>query len=253
MKRHAERLVVMAMFAALAGCATSSTPETWGAPCSATTPCPGGLACITAATFPGGYCALECPSGSCAAGAVCDSSSSPPLCLRACSTAAECRSGYQCWQGACRPGCDVAPSSCGEGAVCEGAQCRAAECADDTACPAGERCEGRLCVEGARPPDAGPAGGPPGTPCTADAECADGLCLPATRGGVCSVPCARQDDCFAAVDFEAACAPATPRALAQLDKLRRVEPRDRCRATQRGGSRSCSRSRTHRCCNGRCC
>lgn len=183
-------------------------PAEYGAACSAEVPCTGDLLCVFASGFPGGYCSIDCTSAACGAGSICDRRTGPPLCLATCASDSECRDGYQCWRGACRPRCDTVPAICGDDATCDpDGHCFGSECTVDPECGAGRRCSAGTCVPDVRPGDGGGSEGPSGTPCSADAECASGFCLPPDRGGVCSAPCTRPVDCIEAVDFEATCAP----------------------------------------------
>jgi hypothetical protein len=202
------RLALASVAALAVSC--SSGPYEYGAICSETVPCTGGLLCVTA--FPGGYCTSRCGSGvACAPGGVCDPDLVDGLCLEACATAADCRDGYQCWNGGCRPEC-TADGDCGAGAVCASGQCMGTECTMDSECPSGA-CRGGLCVElpDAGMPDVPRADGgtiPDGAACGASSECVSGLCLPADRGGICTRSCADASACFDAVTFSAGCAPA---------------------------------------------
>jgi hypothetical protein len=190
----------------LQACGGSRERAEPGAPCDESTGCAGGLQCIVSGSFPGGYCSSVCADGACVEGAICASELMPPLCLRGCDDPSDCRDGYQCWRGACRPGCDVDPNVCGDGATCVGGVCEGPECASDPECGAGRRCEGGRCVTAPPPVDAGPDGAS-GSPCSSDVECISGVCLPADRGGICSDTCAQRTDCIENVDFDAACSP----------------------------------------------
>lgn len=81
-----------------------------------------------------------------------------------------------------------------------------AECTDPSMCPAGWDCVSGMCTE---VPDGGPMLLLLGEPCTMDAECNSGICLPPDRGGVCSRTCEDPLQCSAGVSFSAACAPVT--------------------------------------------
>lgn len=144
-----------------------------GAPCDATRPCGAGLMCET--TFPGGYCTADCTSTECSEGAICDGTFTPFLCLDACDATSDCRDGYQCWRGGCRPPCDSDESCAVDGATCDGGQCTG-------------------------------GGLPNGEACRADTECASGICL--SGRNVCSIPCTNVAGCL---DFNVAssCGPVT--------------------------------------------
>lgn len=188
----------------LSACGDSRTAGTYGGPCSLEAPCGGELQCVSAATFPDGYCSSRCSDAACGTGAICASAGGLDLCLAICASDSECRDGYQCWRGACRARCDVDPAICGVGVECDPAgHCAGGECTLDSECGAGRRCSAGACVDDGPPVDGGGVL-PSGTPCAFDSECASSICLPSDRGGMCSTPCASPVDCL---DFEAACAP----------------------------------------------
>ncbi|MDQ3037920.1 MAG: hypothetical protein M3Y87_36330, partial [Myxococcota bacterium] len=168
----------LAAVALLASCTESRTPGEHGAACSAEVPCAGGLLCVSASTFPGGYCSTDCGSTACGAGGICDREMSPALCLAVCESDSECRDGYQCWRGACRARCDVVPSVCGADVTCDAeGHCVGGECTVDSECGAGRRCEAGTCVVVVPPGDGG-GELTNGAPCSADTQCASALCLP---------------------------------------------------------------------------
>lgn len=204
----AVRFAFVSLLAGIAfACSSARSPADYGAACGAGTACGGDLLCVVSDAYPGGYCSRDCSASPCGAGAVCDDAMSPALCLRECETHADCRDGYQCWRGACRPGCDRVPSTCGGEASCgPDGRCVGPECVVDGDCGAGRRCDMGSCVVPPPPVDGGGTT-PAGEPCTGDATCASGVCLPADRGGVCSDVCSSPPDCIAVVDFDAACAP----------------------------------------------
>ena len=191
----------LALFAAACGETHTPTTPSWGAACGPDTPCEGST-CLDA--FPGGYCTLDCTSMECGEGAICDRSFSPDLCLDACASGSECRSGYQCFRGGCRPMCS-GDAECGDAARCESGMCVGVECTTDEMCGAGRRCDAGACVDIV---DGGPVLIANGSPCTADEQCSSGICLAADRGGVCSIECADPRGCNSLPgDFE--CGPAT--------------------------------------------
>lgn len=185
---------MMALFAA-AGCGESHAPDGGaggiGAACD-DAPCPSGLACVRAATFPGGYCSVTCESRECPAGAVCGETS-PPICLATCADASECRDGYDCWRGACRPACTRDADCGGDGTSCVDGRCEGAECSDAADCAPGQICRDFACV--APPPDGGLLL-PTGAACAGDVECESGVCLPPALGGTCSIACTDAEACF---------------------------------------------------------
>lgn len=78
-------------------------------------------------------------------------------------------------------------------------------CSDDAGCLAdGAVCRDGQCVL----PDDGGTFLADGASCSADAECASGICLPADRGGFCSRACVDATSCASAVSFSASCGPA---------------------------------------------
>ncbi|MGE0787100.1 MAG: hypothetical protein AB7S26_15610 [Sandaracinaceae bacterium] len=172
----------------------------FGAACSGDMSCPPGLACVTDPRFPDGYCTQTC-SGECPPGAICVDRTAPALCLAECSAAADCRSGYQCWRGACEPLCNV-DADCGLGGACRGDHfCAGAMCTTSAECGPGQVCRASQCVEGVG--DGGLLLGP-GSPCTAHGECQSGVCLPEALGGICTIRCTRGSEC-AGFGFEPSC------------------------------------------------
>ncbi len=165
----------------------------------------GGLLCAPDPPFPAGYCSQPCSSTPCGAGAVCDASTTPALCLRTCAARSDCRTDYMCWRGACRPDC-LHGTSCGADGTCGAdGQCVGPECTIDADCDDPTReCVGGRCV--LRGVDAGRLLAT-GDPCGADAECETGVCLPASRGGVCTAPCRDGRECISVVTFDSACGP----------------------------------------------
>ena len=160
----------------LVGCGESPAPDggagAIGAACEGSDGCAAGLACLSDARFPDGYCTVLCPDGACPAGASCEPAISPAVCLAGCAGSDECREGYQCWRGACRLACasdgDCAPGTCGADGQCVDA------------------------IEA----DGGMDRLPIFAPCTSDAACMSGICLPAALGGVCTIACTDSQRCF---------------------------------------------------------
>ncbi len=183
---------------ALADCGESHDTDAGaprlGDPCTAATGCEEGLSCLIDTSFPGGYCTLICTDRACPSGSSCDRASSTPLCLATCESRADCRDGYQCWRGSCRPAC-AADADCGTpGASCGAdGQCTGAECASDEDCGTSQRCAAGRCLS--VDPDAGMPG-PLGAPCASDAECESGLCATGALGGVCTHECAQATECL---------------------------------------------------------
>lgn len=189
--RSARAVSFAAALAALAaGCPAPAAPSAddageprVGARCDDARPCGAGTSCLH--EFPDGYCTALCADAACPAGSRCDLRISPAICVAACAAQADCRAGYQCFLGGCVPACTDA-SSCGVA----GASCVAGRC---------ELTDADGGVEG------GLAPGAPGEPCSSDAACASGICLPPERGAVCSVPCTDPLSCAAGVPFSAVC------------------------------------------------
>jgi hypothetical protein len=137
----------------LAGCAGGV-----GGGCHGDKECAPGLSCV--GDLPGGYCTKDCSTVDCDPGSICSQVASANLCLKACAAHADCRSGYQCFNGACTLGCTTA---------------------DD--CGLGYDCTGGRCVP--RP------GAPAGASCTMDGECSSQLC----QLGTCAVSCQKDGVC----------------------------------------------------------
>jgi hypothetical protein len=83
--------------------ATSNGPGVVGAPCAGPWDCGGGTfgACVTGASWPGGYCTILCGAsqGSCTVGSDCaplPGATSNLVCLDTCGNVNECRVGYEC-------------------------------------------------------------------------------------------------------------------------------------------------------------
>ncbi len=194
---HACALLFAAACGSSHGTDAGGPASSYGDPCGASMPCGSGLSCVENDLFPGGYCTTTCDVAGCGDGASCDTSISPALCLASCADASECRDGYQCWRGSCRPRCRAA-SECGaELVTCEpDGTCAGVECVSDGDCAPTQTCRMGACVERPPAPDGGAMGAPPGTPCTRDDECDGRVCLPAALGGVCSLECTQPEDCF---------------------------------------------------------
>ncbi|MEM9863106.1 MAG: zinc-dependent metalloprotease family protein [Myxococcota bacterium] len=147
----------------------------------------GRLACLEQPNFPGGYCTTVCEDECPETGGECVPEILGGICLRTCGSEADCRDGYQCWRGTCRPSCGGDPECGGSGARCEAGRCTGAECVGDADCAGTSTCSGGRCV--AAPVDAGFDGAPEaaieigpvdvGSPCDGcEGVCADGVCLP---------------------------------------------------------------------------
>lgn len=194
----------------LVGCSKSTTapptpdaaaPPPFGSACDDTTPCGGGLSCIIDPIFPGGYCTTPCDSTACPETSSCVEDFLTPLCLAACAGDMDCRSGYSCWRGTCRPPCSV-DSHCGDGdARCVSGSCTGPECSADGDCALGATCMGGSCVSA--PPDASVPDAPTGS-CSSDSECAGGVCLPPELGGECAETCVDRASCGG---FDKVCSP----------------------------------------------
>jgi len=200
------RIAFIVLLLAVASCSKSRTgepPPEPGAACGEGLPCAGGLACVSDMRFPGGYCSTVCDTAECPEGSRCVEGFGPRLCLAPCGTDSDCRPGYQCWAGSCRPLC-VADGDCGElDAVCDpDGRCSGTECAIDPDCGPGQRCAAGRCIVSPMI-DAGSGDLPDGSPCSAASQCASSICAPPSQGGVCVRPCAER----AACGFEEVCSP----------------------------------------------
>ena len=208
LRRVALRRVVLCGAVLATACGPGGAPDAGasiGEPCGEGTTCPTGLACIGDGRFAGGYCSAMCPDGTCPGDAACDDSYGPPLCLASCLVPSDCRDGYQCWRGSCRPLCADGIDCGGGTARCEAdGRCVGPECEMDSDCAPSLGCVGGRCV-----PIVDGGGLDPGQPCTDDGDCASGICLDASLGGFCSALCTSGDDCFG-FTVEAGCS-AVPR------------------------------------------
>jgi hypothetical protein len=196
-----------------------------GDACSADKDCTTG-ACLKD-PFPGGYCSHDCTGSPCPDGETCHLVGPYQVCLRACIDAAtDCRSGYQCHQGGCRPPC-VSAEECGQGFVCTDGTCTekpgsplGSDCVVDDDCSSSVCSFDKKCVQGcdrdgACPSDQtcyiNPVGDIRATPttrlvpicvarrgtaalggaCTKDADCDRGSC----NLGMCTEMCVTGGDC----------------------------------------------------------
>lgn len=203
----------------LAACSKSTTSPTPEDPPPFGGACDDGceeLACLDDARFPGGYCTAPCP---CEEGSTCVTDYGPELCFAACTTDMDCRDGYACWRGTCRPPC-TADGECGAMASCVAGVCDGVECAIDDECGPATRCVDNRCV-----PDLPDAGIDAPVDCSA-CDPATSVCLPAALGGGCASRCVDASGCAGStlcsrvrtdVDgdgttdmFEAACLPLNP-------------------------------------------
>ena len=193
----------LAFVPACGGDTHEATPD-YGAPCGTSRPCPSGLSCLPTSDSVG-YCTTTCDTLACPMGTACNSTFGASVCLRACANDAACHAGQQCWSGACQPACGDGNQCGGSGATCVAGRCHGPECTVTTDCPMGRVCSGGRCLTGN---DGGPLMLGDGAPCTSSGDCASGFCLPADRGGVCTVRCMNGDVCFGE-PFNSACGPAT--------------------------------------------
>jgi subtilisin family serine protease len=149
------------------------------------------------ASWPGGYCAPECPTtGACPAGAACVHFTDFNLCLGTCTEKPDCRTGYGCWPGiadgaaVCFPVC--AESDCQGGKLCCSAtgaceapvNCPTDPCACNTTnqCEAGCNCDTDCCTCNTT------------TSCDTGCACDPDCCVCDTGSG-CQVNCACDPGC----------------------------------------------------------
>ncbi len=137
-----------------------------GEVCDASSDCASGICFAATEGWPEGTCTAVCGAGGCSDG-VCVSLDGERWCVGSCTTQADCRTGYRCYDeiDACLPSCTPqAADWCGE----------AMRCNTNTG-----RCE----------PDPGPQNELGGT-CSQDYECTTGHCLPEQGPqGTCTRPC----------------------------------------------------------------
>ncbi len=160
--------------------------------------CADGLACIVDDRFPGGYCSTPCDEG-CPSSSMCITDFGDSLCFQTCSINSDCRAGYRCWRGTCRPPCS-GDRECGERATCgEDGLCSGVECTSDRECP-GSTCVGNVCRA---LPDAGLEDASvdvsvdvmPDVPTGICDSCPD-ACIPPEYGEPgCILPCLATRDC----------------------------------------------------------
>ena len=192
MKRSGWTLGVFLVLASGCGGGDTHEPPDYGAPCGGAVTCPSGLACLQTADGRG-YCTTPCDSTACPAGTMCNQAFGASVCFPACAADGDCHMGQQCWSGLCQPACGDDVACGGNGATCASGRCHGPECTTSSQCTGGLTCSGGHCVT---PSDGGGPMLPDGNACTASAQCASGLCLPAERGGVCTVRCANNDACI---------------------------------------------------------
>jgi len=131
-----------------------------GDPCVLNTDCASGF-CLPD-PFQGGYCSSDCSTMPCGGSDVCKSVSGFTACLKTCASAGDCRTGYMCFGGECRPPC-AGDLDCGKGFMCASGSCQPLP------------------------------GKSVGMPCASDMECSSRLCDPVS--GDCQVGCASDADC----------------------------------------------------------
>ncbi len=159
-------LVLAALGALVAQC--GDEPKKLGSACDENTVCDG--VCLLG--MPGGYCTDICTVLPCPNGSTCEWIAGDNYCLKNCTQSSQCRDGYECVIGVCRP-----PVAAGE------------DCEED------EDCESQLCE-----------GGVCSTTCTEQTDCPETLYCDETAGvcvlddcdattGLCQRPCEDQTDC----------------------------------------------------------
>ncbi len=214
------RLASLSFSLALAACAGTGQV---GDACGANKDCASQL-CLPD-PFIGGYCTADCTSNMCAVGETCSVVGVIEVCLKACTAATDCRTGYQCFMGGCQPLCST-DDDCGKGYVCQSGQCQpkpgaplGGDCTIDDDCSS-QTCLQQICVQGCtRDADCestqtcfvNPTGddratpttrivpicitkrgtAAPGSACSKDADCDRGSC----QLGMCVEMCASGGDC----------------------------------------------------------
>ena len=194
-----------------------------GSTCAANEDCHGGL-CLP---HPGGYCSADCTTDGCPDDSLCQFVDGAAVCLAPCG-GPECRAGYQCFSGACRPAC-ADDGGCGKGFACNGGRCEPLPGTGiGEKCKVNDDCSSRLCDlrtktcrlgctyeqqcgaaetcwvnpvdrDGDRSPESllpiciprRADGRGIGEPCTKDAECAQGQC----ELGACVTLCQTGGNC----------------------------------------------------------
>jgi hypothetical protein len=195
MKCWLSALAVCLVVSVASGCGgggdTHEPPPDYGAPCNGS--CMSGLACLPTDDHLG-YCTTTCDSAACPTGTTCNAAFGASVCFLDCMTDAVCHTGQQCWAGHCQPACSF-DAECGtDGSSCAMGRCRGPECSASTPCAGGLLCSGGHCV---MPTDGGPLMLGDGATCRRSIDCRSGFCLPADRGGVCTIHCGTSDPCFA--------------------------------------------------------
>ncbi len=165
------------------GCTPSGTGSGGvGDPCTSVADCSGGqnAVCVPAAGgMPGGYCTVTCGSAgtSCPSGSHCGFGTAGSVCVKSCTSTADCRSGYTCsdWDGDGTPEC-VASAPAG------------APCTQDSDCGAG-----KCLTQG----QTGWSGGYCTTTCASDSDCSTGSQCVTDNQGVhrCLASCQTNQDC----------------------------------------------------------
>lgn len=177
-----------------------------GAACADNGACSSGW-CFSDPSFPGGYCLQDCASDpACPDGTVCHDYSGHKFCMDRCAVPTDCRGGYVCDYGVCRPPCGE-DKHCNGDDACFAGRCKAG-CESDADCDGDLRCDGGACVAPcSRDSDCAPGttcdpktklckqkpGKALGQPCKADKDCSTGYCLPTSK--VCSARCDSSADC----------------------------------------------------------
>ena len=183
--------VGVALWIAAAGCGSDEAGGI-GTACGSDGDCRDGLLCLVTGGFADGYCTADCADDACPAGARC-ADVGGLRCLAECSEHGDCRGGYGCWRGTCRPDCS-ASSDCSPHAECVAGRCDGIECATDEQCGPGAKCDAtrRCSTESGPPPTPDRTDG---SPCLISAQCVSALCLPAELGGTCAATCTSFDSC----------------------------------------------------------
>ena len=137
------------------GTCKAASVRSIGEACTTDAACSVGSIC--AAAMPGGLCTYTCAGDACPTGAVCTdlrASGSGIVCSKACTSSADCRSGYTCCPGfgACVPAASC-PAQSRPASADLGNACPPAGCAAGEICGSGPEFPGGACTSACNPAD----------------------------------------------------------------------------------------------------